>query len=296
MNKLFSKSKGVSALILLTLVWGMMPPITRYLSHSMSVYQQLYLRFAIGFVLILLLFKKQISFKRMFSMTAKEWLLIIARSFFYYFIGAVLYNKALLLTKIGNVSFVAAFPMTAIMGFILLKEKFSWQKLTWVVVAFLGVVLVSAGTQFSLDSIGLGEVLAFISIFFISIGLISRNWQTKKINDLETATIMLFFSFLFVMLFSLFKGEKFEAETWGLGVILVLLIGGLFNSLISYLMNYGMKRVEAVLANNIIALESVFAPLIAFFLLGEVLKPTEIIGGIIIVISAVLMNTTTKSK
>jgi drug/metabolite transporter (DMT)-like permease len=282
--------RGVLAIVLLTVCYGILPLIPRYLSTSFELFQQVYLRLATGFLLSFFIFRKQIDISKLIKLPIKEWGFVALRAFVYYFLGVILYTQALLLTKISNVAFIGAIPMTAILGFIILKEKFNTKKALLVSLSFLGVVSISVQNFSNLLSFGRGEMVALLSTLFISLGFISRKGQTKAINDREVATLMLLFATLFVFAGSVIKGEGLPTQGWYLGVILALLLGGLLNAGVSFLMNYGFARLDAVLAGNLIALDPVFASLFAFLVFKELPITKEVFGGILIISGAIMMD------
>lgn len=243
-----------------------------------------------GFVLSFVFFRKSIDFKKLQKLPLKEWGLLALRAFSYYLLGVVLYTQALLLTKIANVAFIGAIPMTAILGFIILRERLTLEKISLISLSFLGVLAISAQNFSNILAFGKGEIIALLSTFFVSLGFISRKWQSKKLNDREIATFMLFFAFIFIFLASILKGEGLPLYNWHLGVVLILLLAGLLNVGVSFLMNYGFSRVKAVLASNIIALDPVFATFFAFLVFQEVPISRELWGGVLIISSAILMN------
>lgn len=284
------RRKGVLAILSLAVVYGILPLLPRYLSTSFLLFQQVYLRMLAGFVLSFLFFYKRIDFKKLKKISTKEWGLLALRALVYYLLGVVLYTQALLLTKIGNVAFIQAIPMTAILGFIILRERPTLKKILLVFLSFIGVLIISAKDFSNIFALGKGELVALLSLFFVSLGLISRKWQSKMFNDSEVATFMLFFATIFIFMGSIIKGEGLPLSNWHLGVVLALLLGGLLNVGVSFLMNYGFARISAVLASNIIALDPLFASIFAFLIFREMLITREILGGIIIIFSAVSMN------
>lgn len=284
------QQKGVLAIVLLTICYGILPLIPRYLNTSFELFQQVYLRQTVGFLFLVLFFHKQIDFQKLKRLPVKEWFIVALRAFFYYFLGVVLYTQSLLLTKISNVTFIGAIPMTAILGFFLLKEKLNVKKILLVLLSFLGVVSISVQDFSHIFSFGKGELIALWSIFFVSLGSISRKWQSKTLNDKEVATLILFFASLFIFVGSIIKGEGLPTQNWHLGVVLALLLAGLLNAGVSFLMNYGFARIDAVLASNLIALDPVFASLFAFLVFREVPLAKEVIGGMVIIGSAIMMS------
>ena len=65
---------------------------------------------------------------------------------------------------------------------------------------------------------------------------------------------------------------------------------GTFNVANVFLINYGFEKVDAVLASNILTLESFFAILLGFLFYGEIPLVKELIGGAIIISSVIWMN------
>jgi drug/metabolite transporter (DMT)-like permease len=284
------RRKGIISLISLTITWGVISLLPRYLSTSFQLFQQVYLRMMAGFIFSFVFFYRNIDFKKLVKLPLREWTLLALRACFYYLLGVVLYTQALLLTKISNVHFIGAIPMTAILGFVLLKERFTFNKLLLVILSFLGVILISVQDLFHLFVFGKGEVVALLSAFFICLGLISRKWQSEVLNDREVSTLILLFAAVFIFVASLFKGEGPPTANWNLGVATVLLLSGLLNTGISFFMNYGFARVDAVLANNILAMDPVFATLFAFLVYQELPIAREVFGGGLIVLSAILTH------
>jgi drug/metabolite transporter (DMT)-like permease len=118
-----------------------------------------------------------------------------------------------------------------------------------------------------------------------------RKWISPALDDKEIAVLHTFFVFMFAFMFSQILGEgvsEFAAVPLSL-VLVVFLAGTTFISL-AFFSSYAFKRVEAIIANNILILESVFALLIGLAVYQEVPTFKEILGGILIVLSAVLMN------
>lgn len=282
--------KGVLAIILLDVFYGILPLIPRFLNTSLELFQQVYLRLAFGLVFLLLFFHRQIDFKKIIHLPRREWLIVAIRAIIYYFFGVILYTESLLLTKISDVAFISAIPMTAILGFLILREKLTTKKLLLVLLSFLGAVSLSVHDFSHALIFNLGVLVVLISTFFTSLGWISRKWQSNLLNDREIATLMLFFASIFIFVGSLIKGEGLPLHNWSLGILLALMLGGLLNAGVSFLMNYGLARIEAVLANNLFAIDPVFATFFALLVYKEFPVGKEIFGGILIIISALLMN------
>lgn len=288
-NQLSERQKGIIALFILVIIWGIIPIVPRFLNISFKLFQQVYLRLFLGFILSLLLFSKKISIKKIITASKLDLFLIIFRATSYYLLGVVLNTQAILLTKISNVTLIGAVPITSLLGFIVLREKISFKKIALVCLSFVGALIVAVN-NFSYFSIGFGELLALLSSLFISLSLISRKWQTKHLNDQETATLVLLISAAEIFVASLISNEGLPLHNWSFNTVGFLIAGGILIAGTSYFSNYGLARVDAVLSGNILMLEPVLASLFAFLIFKEMPLPKEIIGGLIIILSVVLMH------
>lgn len=287
---LSEKQKGILALVFLAICYGLLPVFPRYLDLSFTLLQQVYLRIFCGFIFVFLIFKKKIDLNKIKKLSLKEFATIFLRGFSYYFLGVVLFTQALLLTKISNVSFVQALPMTSILGFILLKEKFTVKKMMLIFLCFFGVSLISV-KDFSTITFGEGELIALLSLFFISLGLISRRWQAKTIlNDSEITLIMLFLSFLTISVASVIFGDGLPINNWSVGTLSVLIFGGLTMAAAAFFMNYGFARASAVVGGVLTSLDPLITTVLAFILFKEIPTMRELSGGLIILASAVGIN------
>ncbi len=286
---LTERKKGIIALFALVVVWGILPIIPRFLSTSFKLFQQVYLRMFLGFIISFILFSKKINLNKFSLMPFRDLLLIIFRATFYFLLGVVLNTQALLLTKISNVTLIGTIPIMAILGFIILKEKVTVKKILLITLAFIGAFVVSV-KNFSNFTLGLGEIIALLSSLSISFALISRKWQSKYLNDQETSTLVLFFAAIEIFIFSFFNKEGLPLNNWNIGAIAFLIAGGILNAGTSYFSNYGLARVDAVLSGNILMLEPVLASFFGFLVFKEIPILREAFGGLIIILSVILMH------
>lgn len=287
---LSNKQKGILALVGLAFTYASFGFFTRYLSLSFGFFQQLYLRIFLGFILGLFIFSKKINFTKLKKISFFEWLLLIFRSLFYYLLGAAMFNKAVLLTKISTVSFISSLPMTAVLGFLILKEKVTFKKLFYIALSFIGVVIISVKNISSIFVWGQGETLALLSSFFVSLSIISRKYQTKLLNNLEITQIMLFIAFLLLFVTSLLSKEGWPTNNWSWTILLVVSIAGLLNIMMVFFTNYGFEHVKTSIASNILTLEMFFAVIIGFMIYREVPSIKDFLGGALILFSVIQMN------
>jgi drug/metabolite transporter (DMT)-like permease len=290
------RRKGVLALIALAFVFASMGIFARYLSESFTVLQQTYLRIFTAFILGLAFFYKDIDFRKIRSLSTKEWLILILRSFSLYLIGVTLISKGIIISKYSNVSFIAALPMTSVLGFILLKEKVTRQKIGYIVLGFIGVLLIAVTDYKNIFNWGFGEFLALIASVGFALSYVARKWHSKLLNNKEITVIIFLISSILLFITSIGLGEGMPSTSnFSNFIIIILLISALFNVFNLLLTNYGFQKVDAVLGGNILMLEIVFAVCIGLILYSEIPTLKEALGGVIIAVSAYQMNKLSKN-
>jgi drug/metabolite transporter (DMT)-like permease len=282
--------KGVLALILLALVFASMGLFARYLATGFLLFQQVYLRMLAAFIMGCLVFRKRINMRKFRKLPLRAWLIIFFRAVSYSLFGIILFTQAIIIAKYSNVSFIGSLPMTAVLGFVLLREKLSFRKLVLVLFAFVGALLISVKDYSNILNWGRGEMLALISTVFFSLSYIARKWQSDLLNNEELTIINFLVAFLVVFILSILKGDGLPILGWNWGLLLAVIGAGIFNIGNVFLTNYGFQRVEAVLASNILTLESVFAVILGFLFYREIPLPKELLGGLIITLSVIGTN------
>lgn len=289
--KLNEKQKGVAALILLALFFASMGIFARYMEEmSLTLFQQVYLRITAAFLLTFIIFRKKINPKKLLKVPRKDWLILLLRSLTMYVFGVSLFTYGIINAKYSNVSFISALPLTAVFGFLLLKEKLTLKKVLYVLLAFLGVVFISVPDFNNIFLWGKGELMTLISVVFFSLSYIARKWQSKALNNYEITAVIFAISMAIVFITSISLGEGLPLGNWSYFLLAIVVGAGLFNVGNLLLTNYGFERVEAVLASNILALESLFAIAIGFIFFREAPVIRELIGGTLILASVIKMN------
>lgn len=283
------RTKGIVALITLALVFASMGIFARYLQFDFTILQQVYLRITAAFLLGPALFWKDLDFAKLRRIPAKEWGILLLRALSLYVLGVTLISKAFTLASYSNVSFVSALPLTAVLGFVLLRERLTWRKAGCVLLGFAGVVLVAVTDYTHLLSWGRGEVLALAASVFFSLSYILRKFQSNLLNNKEIAVLI--FGIAALLLISTSLAMRQGAPHFRHAPdLLIVALAGLFNVVNLFLTNYGFQKVDAVLASNLLMLETAFAVVLGFLFFFEVPSLRALLGGSLIVLSAYLMD------
>ena len=285
------RARGVVSLIALALGFGAIALFGRFLGdYSFTPLPQLYLAYGVGFIVSLFLFGRTLSVSRLTKLSQRDWLIMFSRVIIGYLIGGSLYRASLVLTKISNVTFIQSIPVAAIFGFVLFKEKFTVSKALLLVLSYVGVIIISVKDYSSILSVGKGELFSLISAVLFSFSYVARKWQSDSLNDGEISQILLFLGFVILLGVSLLTGETLPRENFSLGVAGAIFVSGFLNATNIFLINYGFRRVEAVLASNILTIEAVFALILALVFYHEFPSLIELAGGILILGSVIQMN------
>lgn len=251
--------KGVVALIILDVVGACMGIFARILEQDFMLFQQVAFRLLSAFIIINIIFSKQIDYKKIKYIPKRDWIIITFRSISMYLIGITLASIAFINGKYSNISFV-------------------------------GAALISTSDMTNILKWDNSNILALIAIVFVSLSNILRKYHTDVLNDKEITVYMLFISMLIMFCMSGILGEDITSIDWNMNLLIVIFLAGLFNGIFIFMANYGFSKVNSILANNILAAQSVFGVIIGYILYNESVTIKEVIGGLLIIISIVLFN------
>jgi len=196
---------------------------------------------------------------------------------------------------------------TVVLGRWLLKESLNWAKITAVIISLAGCALVSGAFEpgaWTIQSSGiltgiLTGVLA--GLCYASYSLMGRSASQRGLNPWTTLVYTFGFATLFLLGVNLAGGGRLPGSVnpagdflwlgnaWGGWGILLLLAAvptlagfGLYNVSLSFL--------PSSVANLIATLEPVFTTVTARIFLGERLKTVQILGGLMILGSVILIR------
>lgn len=185
---------------------------------------------------------------------------------------------------------------TAIFAFIILKEKMN--KIRWAsfTVAIIGVILCSMGDIKQLN-FGSKYLIGNMLIFLAILGNSYYNVGIKKIAERYTEREMVFYTYVFMVilltpLVLFFEGDvfsripSFTGQTW-LGMSILTLFHNFLSMLLFFKALKMLDAMQVALSNYLIAF---FGLPIAAFWLGETLNNMAIAGGILVLISTIIVT------
>ena len=287
----FSKTTiAIIGVIISALLGALMGVFSRQLATHFELFQQIGLRATTGALIGLLFYSSRINFSNIKKIGRKDLFLILIRSWSV-LIGIGLFTYAINNGNFANVNFIYSLPTTAILGFILLKEKVTWQKILIIVLGFFGVALISVKDFSNLGNFSVPEIAAFVSTFFYSFAYITRKWFSPLLNNQELTILGSFNSGITALTISLLIGNGlFAYPTTSLDLFIIIIAAGISFIVMGYFNNYGFEHLTAVAFNNLMATTAVFGLLISVLYYKEIPTVINFVGGILVVISAILIN------
>ncbi len=286
-----NQTKGILALFILAFVFSTFGVFNRYLSQTFSPFQVQYLRVFVALLLTFFIFFKNLNFKKIITLPKKEWLILAIRGVGFYAFAGALNIESFNLTTYSNVSFLQAIPTTALLAMLFLQEKVTIKKVAIIFLAFIGVLFISSTDLTHAFVWGKGAILALIADLLFSLLYISRRWHSNILNNQEITFMIFVFGFITLFISSLFFFDKNLPITgWSMTYLFVIMLSAVFMVANQFLVNYGFQYVEPFLANNILALESIFALCIGFFLYKEFPSFQALLGSAFILLSVPLMG------
>lgn len=200
---------------------------------------------------------------------------------------SVAYNGA----AVSTVLVYASPGLTAIAGKFIFKERLTWIRILAVVASMIGCVLVARAIdpeQWTLNSVGIiiGVGSAFSFTLYSVMGKIVFHRQINSWGATWYAFVIAMLVFAFTQTGDTVLSLGTHFDGWLILIVLAVIptLGGfgLYTASLGYL--------PAGTANLIAVLEPVLTSILAFFLLGEMLLPIQLLGAAFIVGSVVSLR------
>lgn len=198
------------------------------------------------------------------------------------YVGGYAFTTVANTVFLHNLAPAAAFPL----AWWVFRERPGAQALTGAVVAILGVGLLSGVSLFQFSHYAsarfvMGDLLAIASGLAYAAVLVATRW-TRQAETPVLPTLFVAWGVSAVLLMGLaavFGALAISLETllWVIGLAVIC------TNLPFYLLNLGMKRVNAGLASVLSMSEVLFATVLGWLAFGEVMAPLGWIGGLLVV-------------
>jgi drug/metabolite transporter (DMT)-like permease len=202
---------------------------------------------------------------------------------YYYTISKIHVGPAVLMQYLSPV-------WIALYAFIFQKEPLSKTKIAALVLALLGCYFTVGGYRLDLLRLNrIGMVSGLISSLFFSFYAL---YGEKGLKKYDPWTLLLYgFGFGAVFYCILISPMKAIKEGYSFKIWMAFLYIAIFSTLIPFGLYFkGIERVRATRANITATWEPVVAGVTAYFVLGEVLSPLQVMGGFGVIAAIVLLQ------
>jgi drug/metabolite transporter (DMT)-like permease len=203
--------------------------------------------------------------------------------FYYYTISKIQVAPAILLQYLQPI-------WVSLFAFLFQKEPISGKKIAALVLAMAGCYLVVGGYQIDLLRLNmLGIISGLIASFFFTFYAL---YGEKGLKKYDSWTLILYgFGTSAVVYMIFISPVKILQDGHSLKVWIAFLYIAIFSTLIPFGFYFkGMERIRATRASITSTWEPVVAGIAAFIALGEVLYPLQVLGGIGVISSIVLLQ------
>lgn len=177
----------------------------------------------------------------------------------------------------------AGFITTLYIVIIPIIRKFKGDKLEkkiifCVLLALIGMYLISVKEDFSIN---VGDIIVFISAIFYSIHTLVLSNYSVKTDGLRLNLYQFIFCGILSGVFALIAKENINIDALKMSLVSILYVGVLSSGFAYTLQIIALRHIDPTIAALLNSLESIFAVLGGFLILGQVLTKRELIGCII---------------
>ena len=289
MKKLVKRYIAESGLLLIGILWGMgFVTVKIGLNAGMNTFYLMWLRFLGSFVLLSILFRKKI--KKVSKDDLKAGVILGIIQYF----GYVFQTYGAAHTTVGKNAFFTAINVIIVpyIFWILNKKRPDIFSFSASIICMIGVGIMSIDGNLSFTHLNKGDVITIISAFFFALQVAYTGYFGRKVHPMNLVLLQMLIGGL------LFAGTQFA--TSGLReviplhgeTLMAIIYAVVFSTAIPMLLQiYCQRLTTATRASILMSTESMFAPIFAFFVLGEIMTLRVALGAVFILFSVVVSET-----
>ncbi len=265
---------------LVALFWGSTYFLTKIGIGLLEPFNLTTLRFGAAFLVTAVFFHKRILKFDKTTLKYSGILGILA------FISVLTMTIGVKYTNASNAGFLISLSvvMIPVISVIFLKKKIKFRLLVSVILATIGIVLLTLNDQLTINK---GDLLCIICALAFALQVIVMERIPKNADSVAIGALQMGIIAVMNGLIS-FTTESFkfphDIKLWG-----VIIILGIFCTAVCYIMQiYALKDTSAIQAGIILSLEPVFSAFFAFIFLGELLSTKGYAGAALLFVSVIL--------
>lgn len=289
MKQLARRYIAEGGLLLVGILWGLGFVFVKIgLNEGISPFYLLTIRFLAGFLLLFLVFFKKITGFSRYDIKAG---VIIG---IFQFLGYGFQTFGAELTTAGKNAFFTAINVIIVPYISWMIHKKSPDIFSFAASFFclLGVGVMSFDRNFNLTHLNLGDVFTIICAVFFAAQIAFTGYFSKKADPLRLILLqMLVAGMLFGL--NMLNPEQIRQimPLSGMTLAAVIYLTVFSTAIPVLLQTYCQRHTTSTRASILLSTESLFAPLFAFFMLGEVLSARTVIGAGFILFAVILSET-----
>ncbi len=275
-----------SALVVVTIIWGLGFPITKIAVNSGFGANAI----MVGRFLTASIILSVIYFRR-FKNINRQILIYGIITGIFLFLGFYFQTLGNVYTTPSKNGFVTQLNIVFVpyLYFLFFKKKVDKYNIISVVVAMIGMFILMYDNDF-FGGINKGDIYTFICAIMVAFHIVTSSYYQKRF-DFDPALFVLInilvsmvFSVAFMLIFDEFPVDIILIDLWPLVFL------GVLNTALGFLVqSYVLKISIPTRVSLIVALESVFAAIGSVLIINEILSIQIVIGGILI-ISGILIT------
>ena len=289
MKKLVKRYIAESGLLLIGILWGMgFVTVKIGLNAGMNTFYLMWLRFLGSFVLLSILFRKKI--KKVSKDDLKAGVILGIIQYF----GYVFQTYGAAHTTVGKNAFFTAINVIIVpyIFWMLNKKRPDIFSFSASIICLIGVGIMSLDSNLNFTHLNKGDVMTIISAFFFALQVAYTGYFGRKVHPMNLVLLQMLVGGL------LFAGTQFA--TSGLReviplhgeTLMAIIYAVVFSTAIPMLLQiYCQRLTTATRASILMSTESMFAPIFAFLVLGEMMTLRVALGAVFILFSVVVSET-----
>ncbi len=286
------KSKNVLIALFISIMWGIVSPIGRYLvglNQSISSVQLSFLRYSIGFLTLLTIniFNKGLKFTTIKEYKGGRYKFIIAGIILVAFVVILFIGLESTTASIGGIMLNTNALLIGLFSYFLLKQEIHSNEIIGLLSGMLGVIILFIPSIIGeAQGTFTGALLSFVAgMIWAVYSIILKTWFENE-NALEVTIINLGIASIILGIAIIPYGLP-ELDLLALFLILIIAIGSTGLAFYAYL--YIVSRETVVVAGALQLLIPVISIFFGIILFNEVLVLLEWIGIVIILISMIII-------
>ena len=289
MRKLVKRYLAESGLLLIGILWGLgFVSVKIGLNEGMNRFYLTGLRFLGSFVLLSILFRKKI--KKISRDDLKAGLVLGIIQYF----GYVFQTYGAEHTTVGKNAFFTAINVIIVpyVFWMLNKKRPDIFSFSASIICLIGVGVMSLDTNLNFTHLNKGDVTTIISAFFFALQVGYTGYFGRKVHPMNLVLLqMLVGGLMFAGTQLATSGISEVTPLHGKTLIAMIYIIVFSTAIPMLLQTYCQRLTTATRASILMSTESMFAPVFAFFILGEMMSLRVALGAALILFAVIVSET-----